>query len=136
MYHLLLNQFYFYSICRGWICICGSGTNINKTRLCHVLTLAQVWVISWGKMFSLWIFNVIFSSMVRCVFSLGMLPFLYTRIRNNCFCLVLYSLQITFPSFVLCPKTTFCNWYHYPLMRKIRFKVLGHLLKINTNRKW
>lgn len=30
---------------------CGSGTDINKTHLCHVHTLAQVCVISWGRMY-------------------------------------------------------------------------------------
>ena len=52
-------------------------SNVNITRLWHVLTFFQVWVVSWKRMFSLGISNVISSSMFRCGFSLGMLPFLY-----------------------------------------------------------
>lgn len=75
-------------------------SNIN-TCLCHVVNLFQVWVIFWGGVFSFCILSVIFSSMFKSGLSLGMLPFLYSRIRNDCFCLVIYSLQVIFLYFVL-----------------------------------
>ena len=104
-------------------------SNMNVTHLWHVLTFLQVWVVSWKRMFSLGIFNVISSSMFRCGCSLGMLPFLYLRIRNHHFCLLRCCLQIIFPSFVLYPKTILYQRYHYPLIRKTRFKEVGSLSK-------
>lgn len=42
-----------------------------------------------------------------CSFSLGLLPFLYSRIGNNCYCLVLDSLQIIFLSVFFALKPLF-----------------------------
>ena len=200
-------------------------SNVNITRLWHVLTFFQVWVVSWKRMFSLGISNVISSSMFRCGFSLGMLPFLYfssvqslSRVwlfatpwitarqaslsitnsrsslrltsiksvmpsshlilcrplllmppilpsirvfsnestlhmrwpeywsssfsiipskeipglisfRNYHFCLLWCCLQIISLFLVLYPKTILYQRYHYPLMKKTRFKEIGSLSK-------